>query len=88
MRLESRFRAGHNGGTASLRVGDESSGQSRVIVGTLPLEGTGTLPSTGQYAVEVGQPAVPDRFRGSYILHIKPTAVSIDRLEPAANVER
>ena len=88
VRLEADPRAGHNGGTASLRVRDESSGQSRTTVGTLPLEGTGTLPTTGRYEVEVGQPAVPNPFRGSYILRIKPIAGSIDRLEPAANVEK
>jgi hypothetical protein len=88
VRLEADPRAGHNGGIASLGGREVRSGLSLVTVGTLPLELSATLPTTGQYAVEVEQPDVPNRFRGSYILRIKPTTESIDSIEAATNVEK
>jgi hypothetical protein len=87
--LEGDPRAGHNGGTASLGLRDAGSfGLSRATSGTPPLELTATLPASGQYSVEVGQPAGSPPFRGAYRLRVRPTTVSIDRLEPAANVEQ
>jgi hypothetical protein len=89
VRLEADPRAGHNGGTVSLGVRDAGSvALSRATSGTPPLELTATLPATGPYAVEVGQPAAPQRFRGAYSVRIKPTTGSLDRIEPTANVEK
>jgi hypothetical protein len=89
VRLEADPKAGHNGGTASLGLRDAGSfGLSRATTGTPPLELTATLPASGQYSVEVGPTAGSPPFRGAYRLRVRPTTVSIDRLESSANVEK